>query len=118
MRKQNQVREQLFLLLWGNLGNFLLGFLLTYFFWEISSNITAQPGKILLKLVSYGIYYYLVTPFVIYWLGYASVTKLTWTKIILTICLVGVYSLIIWDSYFFFKEIMQSLLLAIDKYRF
>jgi hypothetical protein len=115
MQKQNKVREELLFLLWENLCQFLGGSLLTYLFLEISSHITYQPLNILFRISGYGVYYYLVTPFIIYWLAYISAGKLTWIKILLTICLVGIYSFILWDSYFFLKENMELLLTVIDK---
>ena len=72
--------------------------------------------NVIFKVLAYAVYCYLVTPFILFWLGYASVTKLTKKTIIITICLVGIYSYVLWDSYFFFQQTMQSLFLYIDPY--
>jgi hypothetical protein len=64
--------------------------------------------------VGYGVYFYLTTPFLLYWLAYASTDQLTQPKLLITVGVVGIYSYIIWDSYFFFQETIQSLISAIS----
>ncbi|MEY4517807.1 MAG: hypothetical protein RLZZ499_406, partial [Cyanobacteriota bacterium] len=53
----------------------------------------------------------LTTPFMIYWLAYASAGILTLKKLGLTIALSALHSLIIWDAYFFFREAIATLFL-------
>ncbi len=118
MKHKNKARKQLFFLLWQHLFYFVLGSLAAYILLEISDKIVRQPVKLLFSSLGYIIYYYWVTPFIIYWLNYVSLDKLTEIKLILTVCLVAVYSYIVWDSYFFFKQCMQSLLEQIDKHTF
>ena len=118
MKNKKNEQENLLFLLVENVLPFLSGTLIAFFLLEITDNWATSLGNFILKILAYTTYYYLATPFIVYWLGYASVTKLTKATIILTICLVGVYSHILWDSYFFFKQTMQSLFVEIDKYSF
>ena len=118
MKHKNKAREKLFFLLWEHLFDFVSGSLVAYILLEISDKIVEQPVKLIFSLLGYVIYYYLVTPFVIHWLNYVSLDKLTWIRLVLTVCLVGVYSYVVWDSYFFLKQCMQSFLERIDEYTF
>ena len=77
---------------------------------QIADVLTNSWLNVMFKLLGYAVYCYLATPFIVYWLGYASVTKLTKETLIMTICLVGVYSYVLWDSYFFFKQTMQFII--------
>lgn len=118
MKRKDKAREKLFFLLWEYLFYFILGSLAAYILLEISAQIVEHPVKFIFRLLGYGIYYYSVTPFVIYWLNYVSLDKLTPIRLVLTVCFVGVYSYVIWDSYFFLKQCMQSFLEQIDDYGF
>ena len=60
--------------------------------------------------MGYGFFCYLTTPFMIYWLAYASEGVFTLKKIWITIGLTALYSFIIWDAYFFFREAIASLI--------
>ena len=116
MNRRKNEQERFILLLVKSLLPFLSGKLIAFILFQISENFTNSWLNIIFKLLGYTVYCYLVTPFIIYWLGYASVTKLTKETIIMTIGLVGVYSYVLWDSYFFFKQTMQLLFVDIDQY--
>lgn len=116
MNKQKNKQEKIIFLLLKNLLPFLSGTLLGLIFLQIAELSTITWLSVIFKLLGYAIYCYLVTPFILYWLGYASVTRLTKETILMTICLVGIYSYVLWDSYFFFKQTMQLLFLDTDYY--
>ena len=114
-RRENEQQKIIFLLV-NNLLPFLSGKLIALILLQVAEVLTNSLLSLIFKLLAYAVYCYLVTPFILCWLGYASVTKLTRKTIIMTMCLVGVYSYVLWDSYFFFKQTMQSLFVYIDQY--
>ena len=118
MKKRENEHEKIIFLLVRNLLPFLFGTFIAFFLLQIAEGFTNSLFNAICKVFGYAIYCYFVTPFIVYWLGYASVTRLTKETIIMTICLIGVYSYVLWDSYFFFKQTMQSLFVEIDLYRF
>lgn len=113
--KKNK-QEKIIGLLIENLLPFLSGTLLALIFLQIAKLSTMAWLSVIFKLLGYIIYCYLVTPFIFYWLGYASITRLTKETILMTICLIGIYSYVLWDSYFFFKQTMQLLFVDTNYY--
>lgn len=109
MNKKENEQEKIIFLLVKSLLPFLSGTLMAFILLHLAEVVNNSWLNIIYKFFGYSIYCYLVTPFILYWLGYASVTRLTKETIIMTICLVGLYSLVLWDSYFFFKHTMQLL---------
>ena len=79
---------------------------------KISNNISFQPIQIVLKSFGYGFFCYLTTPFIIYWLSYASQGATNTKKLIITVVLMGFYSYVVWDAYFFFRSAIASWLSA------
>ncbi|AFZ33645.1 hypothetical protein Sta7437_0019 [Stanieria cyanosphaera PCC 7437] len=92
---------------------FLLGIFGIFIWLKFSTYCPNDYLKFLLIAIGYGGYFYLTTPFLLHCLTYASTGKLTQFKLLLVIVVVGIYSYIIWDSYFFFKETIQSLMSGI-----
>ncbi|ELS01300.1 hypothetical protein Xen7305DRAFT_00010030 [Xenococcus sp. PCC 7305] len=76
---------------------------------RVSDAIEFLSLQLFIKSVSYIIFFYLGTPFLIYWLAYVSAMKLTKVKLTVTILLVAMYSYIFWDSYFFYKDTLGRL---------
>lgn len=93
---------------------FLLGIFGIFIWVKLSTYCPNDYLKLLLIAIGYGGYFYLTTPFLVNCLAYASTGKLTQFKVVITILVVGIYSYIIWDSYFFFKETIQSLMSGIS----
>lgn len=118
MNKQVSKQEKIIFLLLKNLLPFLSGTLMALIFFQMAEFSTITLLSVIFKLLGYATYCYLATPFILYWLGYASMTKLTKETIIMTICLVGIYSYVLWDSYFFFKQTMQLLFVDTDYYSY
>ena len=114
-RKENE-QERIIFLLVNSLLPFLSGKLMALILLQIAEVFTDSLLNVIFKLLGYAVYCYLVTPFIMSWLGYASTIRLSKKTIIITICLVGIYSYVLWDFYFFFKQTMQSLFLYIDPY--
>jgi hypothetical protein len=102
----------LFILLKNSIVQFIAGILSLWIVLKISNSIDYKLVQVILKSLGYGFFCYLTTPFMIYWLAYASVGILTPKKLIMTIALTAIYSLIIWDAYFFFREAIASLFLS------
>ena len=109
MNKRENEQEKLIFLLVDNLLPFLSGKLMSLILLQVAEVFTNTSLNVIFKLIAYTVYCYFVTPFILFWLGYASVTRLTKKTIIITIFLVGVYSYVLWDCYFFFKQTMQLL---------
>ncbi|BAU63246.1 hypothetical protein STA3757_06060 [Stanieria sp. NIES-3757] len=93
---------------------FILGIFGIFIWLKLSSYFPSDYLRFLLITIGYGGYFYLTTPFLVYCLSYASTGKLTQFKLVITIVVVGIYSYIIWDSYFSFKELIQSLISGIS----
>ena len=113
MNRRESEQEKIIFLLVKNLLPFLSGTLMAFMLLQVADVFTNSWLNVMVKLLGYAVYCYLATPFIVYWLGYASITKLTKETVIMTICLVGVYSYVLWDSYFFFKQTMQLLFVDI-----
>ena len=109
MNNKKKATTKLLSLLDNSLVQFLLGIFLVAILTQIASSIDNNYSRLLAKTLGYGVFYYLATPFIIYWLSYVSSEKLTRLKVMITILLVGIYSYIFWDSYFFYKQILGEI---------
>ena len=114
MKKSQNQKELLLLLLQNSIVQFIVGTLSISIILILANSIEANVPQILLKSFGYSFYYYLTTPFIIYWLAYASAKRLNRTRLSLTIVITAIYSYFLWDSYFFFTEAMNLLLSKIN----
>ncbi|WP_036477002.1 hypothetical protein [Myxosarcina sp. GI1] len=105
--KKTNAKKDLFLLLKNNLVQFVVGMLACCFFLKLATHIPDRFFATTFKTFGFGIFFYWTTPFVVYWLAYVSASKLKKVSLIITTLIVGTYSYIFWDSYFFFKELMN-----------
>lgn len=112
MNKRKKDNAKLLSLLDNNLVQFVLGIFLIAVATQTIDAVDSIYFKLVLKTFGYGAFYYLATPFIIHWLNYISSTKLTRLKIAITICVVGIYSYVFWDSYFFYKLTLGELLFS------
>lgn len=112
MNNRKKSTDRLLSLLDNNLVQFLLGIFLIALATQIVDTLSSIHLKLVLKTFGYGVFYYLATPFIIHWLNYVSADKLTKLKIAITICVVGIYSYVFWDSYFFYKLSLGELLFS------
>ena len=99
----------LFVLLKNSIVQFVAGILSLLVVLGIANSIDYKLVQLILKSIGYGFFCYLTTPFMIYWLAYASAGIFTLKKIWMTIFLTALYSFIIWDAYFFFRAAVASL---------
>lgn len=104
----------LFILLKNSIVQFVAGILSLCIVLIIANSIDYKLVQVILKSLGYGFFCYLTTPFMIYWLAYASAGILTLKKLGMTIALTALYSLIIWDAYFFFREAIATLFLRVS----
>lgn len=104
MKNSQDDQGILSLLLKNTIVQFIAGTLSLLIILKVSHNINYKLIQIILKSLGYGFFCYLTTPFVIYWLAYASQGVATAKKIIVTMALMAMYSYIIWDAYFFFRS--------------
>ncbi|MEL6910386.1 MAG: hypothetical protein AAFR62_08040 [Cyanobacteria bacterium J06629_2] len=102
----------LFILLKNSIVQFVAGILALLIILKLANSIDYRLVQLLLKSLGYGFFCYLTTPFMIYWLAYASAGIFTLRKIWITIALTAIYSFIIWDAYFFFRETIASLVIS------
>ena len=116
MKKYKQRREVFLLLLKNTVFQFFAANLAVLIVLKLANSISWQSLQILLKVLGYGFYYYLATPFIIYWLAYASSGSVNRFKLTTTVIFMSLYSYILWDSYFYFTKIMNLLLSAIQPY--
>lgn len=110
MKKSEDSKSIILSLLKNSIVQFIAGMLSLTIITTISNNISFQPIQIVLKSFGYGFFCYLTTPFIIYWLSYASEGAGNTKKLIITVALMGFYSYVIWDAYFFFRGAIASLL--------
>lgn len=110
MKQSKSPREILLLLLRTNIIQFIAGTLAIFIILTIANTVPYISIEWFFKSLGYSFYYYLTTPFIVYWLAYASATKLNRTKVMITIGVMSIYGYIMWDSYFFFKQVMDFLL--------
>ena len=111
MKNQPNNQSVLFVLLKNSIVQFVAGVLSLGIVLKIANSIDYKLVQVILKSLGYGFFCYLTTPFMIYWLAYASAGILTLKKLGMTIALTALYSLIIWDAYFFFREAIGALFL-------
>lgn len=97
-----------YLLLKNSIVRFIAGILSIFIILKIGNAIDYKLLQIIVKSFGYGFFCYLTTPFMIYWLSYASQAT-TSKKIAITIALTSLYSYLIWDAYFFFRDAIASL---------
>lgn len=102
----------MFILLKNSIVQFVAGILALLIILKLANSIDYRLVQLLLKSLGYGFFCYLTTPFMIYWLAYASAGIFTLRKIWITIALTAIYSFIIWDAYFFFRETIASLVMS------
>jgi hypothetical protein len=101
----------LFVLLKNSIVQFVAGILSLFIILILARDIDLIIVQVMLKSLGYGFFCYLTTPFMIYWLAYASAGIVTAKKIMITIALTTLYSFIIWDAYFFFRGAIATLFL-------
>ncbi|MEN9870505.1 MAG: hypothetical protein RLZZ171_1493 [Cyanobacteriota bacterium] len=111
MKNPPNNQSVLFILLKNSIVQFIAGVLSLCIVLKIANSIDYKVIQVILKSWGYGFFCYLTTPFMIYWLAYASAGILTLKNLGLTIALSALYSLIIWDAYFFFREAIATLFL-------
>jgi hypothetical protein len=111
MKNPQDNKGILFLLLKNSIVQFAAGTLSVFIILKLANSIPYKYIELLFKAFGYGFFYYLTTPFMIYWLAYASQGILTTNKLMITVSLMAFYSYILWDSYFFFKDAIDFLLL-------
>lgn len=104
--KKNNAEKIWFLLLKNNLVQFIVGMLAACILLKIANYIPDRFFEALFKSFGFGIFFYWTTPFVVYWLAYASAIKLNKISLGITIAIASIYSYAFWDCYFFFKELM------------
>ncbi|BAZ43523.1 hypothetical protein NIES4102_05240 [Chondrocystis sp. NIES-4102] len=109
MQNSQDNQSPLFSLLQNSIVQFIAGTLSLLVILKISNHIEYQLIQIIFKSLGYGFFCYLTTPFLIYWLAYASQGILNKKKLFITIALVGFYSYLVWDAYFFFRGAIASL---------
>ena len=107
MKKSQDNKGILLLLLKNSIVQFVAGILSLSIVLIVANNIDYKLIQIGLKSFGYGFFCYLTTPFMIYWLAYVSEGIATIKKLMITVALTALYSLIIWDAYFFFREVIQ-----------
>lgn len=116
--RSNQRRRdrsyQLLSLLDNNLVQFLIGLFLIALVTQAAASLEDLYLKLVFSTIGYGIFFYLSTPFTIYWLSYLSSVKLTKVKLGITVLLVGIYSYLLWDCYFFYRDIWHELLFSLS----
>lgn len=105
---------QLLSLLDNNLVQFLIGLFLIALVTQAAASLEDLYLKLVFSTIGYGIFFYLSTPFTIYWLSYLSSVRLTKVKLGITVLLVGVYSYLLWDCYFFYRDIWHELLFSLS----
>ncbi|MEM7591714.1 MAG: hypothetical protein AAF383_09390 [Cyanobacteria bacterium P01_A01_bin.83] len=107
MKNTQNNKGVLFLLLKNSIVQFVAGILSLLIVLRIAHGIEDKLIQLVLKSLGYGFFCYLTTPFMIYWLAYASEGVTTAKKLGVTIALTAVYSYLIWDAYFFFREAIR-----------
>ncbi len=112
MKNSRNSKSILFILLKNSIVQFVAGILSLFVILRLSNSTDYKLLQLVLKSLGYGFFCYLSTPFMIYWLAYASEGIFTLKKIGVTIALTALYSYIVWDAYFFFRGAIASLFSA------
>ncbi|GAB4540190.1 MAG: hypothetical protein Tsb0014_31230 [Pleurocapsa sp.] len=110
MKDSNREKVILLSLLRNSIVQFIAGTISLIIILQLANIIGYKYLEIIFKSFGYGFYYYLATPFVIYWLAYVSSSKQTNLKLWVTVILTALYSYVLWDSYFFFKSSLSFLI--------
>ncbi|MEL6928157.1 MAG: hypothetical protein AAFO95_05960 [Cyanobacteria bacterium J06600_6] len=111
MKNSPNNKSVLFVLLKNSIVQFIAGTLSLFVILKLSNSIDYQLVQLVMKSMGYGFFCYLTTPFMIYWLAYASEGVFTLKKVVITIGLTALYSFIIWDAYFFFRGAIATLII-------
>jgi len=109
MKNSQDNKGILSLLLKNSIVQFVAGLLSLFIILRVSNTINYTAIEIILKSMGYGFFCYLTTPFMIYWLAYASQGVATAKKLAVTVALMALYSYLIWDAYFFFRSAFAQL---------
>ena len=110
MKNSQNGKSILFILLKNSIVRFIAGVLSLFVVLKISNTVDYRLVQLILKSFGYSFFCYLSTPFMIYWLAYASAGTFTVKKICITVTLTALYSYIVWDAYFFFRGAIATLL--------
>jgi hypothetical protein len=110
MRDSNKEQVILLSLLRNSIVQFIAGTISLIIILQLANHIGYRYLQIIFKSFGYGFYYYLATPFIIYWLAYVSSSKQTSLKLWVTVIFTALYSYVLWDSYFFFKSSISFLM--------
>lgn len=111
MKNSSNNKSILLVLLKNSIVQFVAGILSLLVILKLANDLDHTVVQLVLKSFGYGFFCYLTTPFMIYWLAYASAGIFTLKKIWITIALTALYSFIIWDAYFFFREAIATIFL-------
>ena len=109
MKNSQDNQGILSLLLRNSIVQFIAGVLSLLIILRVSHSINYTLIKMILKALGYGFFCYLTTPFMIYWLAYASQGATSVKKLAITVALMALYSYLIWDAYFFFRGAFAQL---------
>ena len=112
MKNSPNSKDIIFALLRNSIVQFIAGVLSLLVILKTANAIDYKLIQVALKSFGYGFFCYLTTPFVIYWLAYASEDSNNLKKLGFTVVLIAFYSYIIWDAYFFFRGAIASGLIA------
>ena len=108
MKNSTDRKDIIFALLRNSIVQFIAGVLSLLVILKTANAIDYKLIQLALKSFGYGFFCYLTTPFIIYWLAYASEDSNNLKKLGLTVVLIAFYSYIIWDAYFFFRGTIAS----------
>ena len=108
MKKSPDRKDLVFALLKNSIVQFVAGVLCLLVILKTANAIDYKLIQLALKSFGYGFFCYLTTPFIIYWLAYASEDSKSLKKLGVTVVLISFYSYIIWDAYFFFRGAIAS----------
>ena len=114
MKNYPERKDIVFALLKNSIVQFVAGVLSLLVIVKTANAIDYKMIQVALKSFGYGFFCYLTTPFIIYWLAYASEDSHNLKKLGLTVVLIAFYSYIVWDAYFFFRGAIASWFLPID----
>ena len=108
MKNSTDRKDIIFALLRNSIVQFIAGVLSLLVILKTANAIDYKLIQLAWKSFGYGFFCYLTTPFIIYWLAYASEDSNNLKKLGLTVVLIAFYSYIIWDAYFFFRGAIAS----------
>ena len=108
MKNSTDRKDIIFALLRNSIVQFIAGVLSLLVVVKIANAVDYKLIQLALKSFGYGFFCYLTTPFVIYWLAYASEDSHNLKKLCFTVVLIAFYSYIVWDAYFFFRGAIVS----------